>query len=67
MLKEHFSVNSLGHLVIGNLDAVELAERFGTPLYVVDEQRIRERYRRYLRAFSSRWPEVRIHYALKAN
>lgn len=67
MLKEHFSVNSLGHLVIGRLDAVELAERFGTPLYVVDEQRIRERYRRFLRAFSSRWPEVRVHYALKAN
>lgn len=67
MLKEHFSVNSLGHLVVGRLDAVELAERFGTPLYVVDEQRIRERYRRFFMAFSSRWPEVRVHYALKAN
>ncbi|MGQ9787874.1 MAG: diaminopimelate decarboxylase [Candidatus Hadarchaeaceae archaeon] len=66
MLKEHFSVNSLGHLVIGRLDAVELAERFGTPLYVVDEQRVRERYRRFLRSFSSLWPEVRIQYALKA-
>jgi diaminopimelate decarboxylase len=67
MLKEHFSVNSQGHLVIGGLDAVELAERFGTPLYVADEQRIRERYRRFLRAFAERWPDVRVHYALKAN
>jgi len=67
MLKEHFSVNALGHLVIGQTDAVELAEKFGTPLYVADEQRIREKYRRFLRAFSARWPDVRVHYALKAN
>jgi len=67
MLKKHFSVNSLGHMVIGKIDAVELVKRFGTPLYVVDEERIREKYRRFLKAYSSRWPEVRVHYALKAN
>jgi len=32
MLKQHFSANTQGHLVIGGADAVELAERFGTPL-----------------------------------
>lgn len=67
MLKQHFSVNPLGHMVIGKIDVVDLAKRFGTPLYVVDEQRIREKYRRFQRAYSSRWPMVRVHYALKAN
>lgn len=67
MLKPHFSVNSVGHLVIGGADAVELAERFGTPLYVMDEQRIREKYRRFQKAFSEKWPNVLVCYALKAN
>jgi len=67
MLKPHFEVDGGGHLVIGGCDAVELAERFGTPLYVVDEQRIRENYRRFHRAFAERWPSVMVCYAYKAN
>jgi diaminopimelate decarboxylase len=67
MLKSHFSVNDSGHLVIGGVDAIELARRFGTPLYVVDEQRVRENYRRFYKAFASRWGKVRVFYALKAN
>lgn len=67
MLKPHFSTNIRGHLVIGGADAVELAERFGTPLYVVDEQRVRENYQRFYRAFAERWPSVLVCYALKAN
>jgi diaminopimelate decarboxylase len=67
MLKPHFSVNSAGYLVIGGVDAVELAEQFGTPLYVMDEQRVREKYRHFYRAFSERWPSVLVCYALKAN
>lgn len=67
MLKSHFRINSLGHLVVGGADAVKLAKRFGTPLYVVDEQRVRENYRRFYKAFSDRWPSVLVYYALKAN
>ena len=32
-----------GRLVVGGVDAVSLAERFGTPLYVVDEHVARRR------------------------
>ena len=67
MLKPHFRVNSSGHLVCGGVDTVELCEEFGTPLYVMDERRIRENYRRFLRAFRRRRKEVRVCYALKAN
>lgn len=67
MLKPHFGVNARGHLLIGGADAVELAERFGTPLFAVDERRVRENYRRFYRAFAERWPKVLVCYALKAN
>ncbi len=32
----HFKVNEKGHLEIGGVDTVELAEQYGTPLYVYD-------------------------------
>lgn len=43
-------VNNLGHLLIGECDAVDLAARFGTPLYVFDEAVIRSRCRRFREA-----------------
>ncbi len=67
MLKSHFSTNARGHMLIGLVDIVELAEKFGTPLYVMDEQRVRDKYRRFHRAFSDRWSGVQVRYALKAN
>ena len=32
-----------GRLVLGGVDAGELAERFGTPLWVYDESTLRQR------------------------
>ena len=42
MLPEHLKVNEEGHLVVGGCDTVDLAEQFGTPLYVMDEGLIRK-------------------------
>lgn len=56
-----------GVLHIGGVSCVELAESYGTPLYVMDERRIRENYRRMHAAFLRRWPNFRIFYAVKAN
>ena len=54
-----------GHLVFGGADVVELAEQYGTPLYIIDEHKIRANFRRYKEAFAS----VRndIYFAVKAN
>lgn len=38
-------VNEAGHLEIGGCDTVELAEKYGTPLYVMDETIIRNNCR----------------------
>lgn len=43
---EH-AVDERGRLMIGGLAADDLARTFGTPLYVIDAQRMRERMRRY--------------------
>jgi diaminopimelate decarboxylase len=45
-------VNARNHLEIGGCDAVELARRFGTPLYVMDEELIRANCRAYREAFA---------------
>jgi len=44
-------VNERGHLEIGGCDVVELAERFGTPAYVVAEDDLRDRARAFVAAF----------------
>ena len=50
MLHSNLSVNSAGRLVIGRSDAVLLAVKYGTPLYVIDEDRVRENCRKYVGA-----------------
>ena len=41
-------VNEQGHLTIGGRDTLELAETYGTPLYVMDENEIRRACRSYV-------------------
>ena len=47
-------VTAEGHLSIGGCDVVDLAVEHGTPLYVFDEQTIRDRCQSYRREFQSR-------------
>ena len=44
-----------------------LAAEFGTPLYVYDRATIVSQFRSLHAAFASRFPKLRVHYALKAN
>ncbi|MFD4630985.1 diaminopimelate decarboxylase [Streptomyces sp. NPDC058284] len=58
------STTRLAHadLAVGGVRLAEVAERFGTPAYLVDEDDVRARCRRYLRAF----PDGEVLYAAKA-
>lgn len=38
-------VNEVGHLEIGGVDTLKLAQKYGTPLYVYDVALIKERAR----------------------
>lgn len=46
-VRETLKIDQNGHLEIGGCDAVELAKKFGTPLYVMDEKYIRDMCRVY--------------------
>lgn len=56
-----------GHLYIGEHDTTVLAGKYGTPLYVTDEQRIRENYQAYYDALKGYYDKVQVLYAAKAN
>ncbi len=66
MLLGSQKVNDKGHLEIGGCDTVDLARRFGTPLYVMDEAFLRERCREYASAFEREYGDSAIAYASKA-
>lgn len=57
--------NEKGNLEISGCDAVELAKKYGTPLYVMDEVTLRKIAREYKDAFSS-YKKVNMMYASKA-
>ncbi|MFL6554656.1 MAG: diaminopimelate decarboxylase [Bacillus sp. (in: firmicutes)] len=59
-------VNNNGHLEIGGVDAVELTQEFGTPLYVYDVALMRERARGFKRAFEEQNIKAQVAFASKA-
>lgn len=46
-ISDSFSVNESGHLTVGGADTVELLKRYGSPLYVLDENGIRRNCRAF--------------------
>jgi diaminopimelate decarboxylase len=61
LLPDTAEVGDDGHLRIGGCDTLELAAQFGTPLFVYDEQHLRDRCREAVDAFGGR-----VEYATKA-
>ena len=56
MICDNISVNEKGHLTFAGYDTVELAEKYGTPLYLMDEDKIREHVRAYKTAMAEHFP-----------
>ncbi len=61
LLPETSSVGAAGQLLVGGVDTVELAEEYGTPLFVYDEEHLRRRCREAAAAFPGG-----VYYATKA-
>ena len=61
-------INENGKLVIGGCVLSELAKKYGTPLYVLDELSLRTACRAYKKALKKHYPEASLPlYASKAN
>ncbi len=57
MLSSNITVGNNGHLYFGGQDTVTMAQQYGTPLYLMDEARIRQNMRMYLDAFRTHFGE----------
>ena len=68
MICDNLSISKNGHLLFAGQDTVELAKKYGTPVYLMDEDKIREKCRAYRNAFMKYFDERAIPlYASKAN
>ncbi len=67
MICNNLTVNEQGHLCLGGQDTTKLVEQYGTPLYLMDEDRIRERCRTYMSAMKEAFGDTSLPlYASKA-
>lgn len=55
-----------GVLSIGGVPVTELAEQYGTPLYVYDEAGLRRQIRRFTEGLRGRWPNSEVLFASKS-
>ena len=55
-----------GNFYIGGIAVSELAEKYGTPTYVYDEQKIRANYRKVNETFRKYYPDFEMFYAVKS-
>ncbi len=58
-------INEKNHLEVGGCDLVDLANQYGTPLYIYDETTIRSIARDYKNAFKD-YPNINMMFAAKA-
>ena len=56
-----------GQIYLEDVPVTLIAQTYGTPTYVYEENRIRDNFRRALNAFRKYYPNFRFFYAIKAN
>lgn len=68
MICDNIKIGENGHLYFAGQDTVELAEKYGTPLYLIDEGKLRLNCRTYDNAFKKHFgSDAKALYASKAN
>jgi diaminopimelate decarboxylase len=66
LFPENSEISIGGELVIGGVAVSEVAERFGTPVYVVDEAGLRNQARRMVDGLAKRWKNSEVIFASKS-
>ncbi len=68
MICDNISINNQGVLTFAGQDVTELAKKYGTPLYLLDEEKIREKCQTYVNAMRENFGDrYAVLYASKAN
>ncbi|MDD4165104.1 MAG: diaminopimelate decarboxylase [Eubacteriales bacterium] len=60
MLHDNIKVGENGHLYFAGMDTVDLAKKYGTPLYLMDENKLRENCRTFLKCIQKHFGEKSI-------
>ena len=58
VLHSNITIGENSHLYFAGVDTVELAKKYGTPLIIIDEKRIRERCREYVNSLKEHFTET---------
>ena len=66
LFPEESRVSDAGTLMIGGCAVDEIADRFGTPVYVIDEKGLRRQIRRFIDGLAERWPNSEVVFASKS-
>ena len=64
---EFIGIGTNGNLWVEDCDVKALADRFGTPLFIISESQLRHTYRQFRDAFRKHYPDVEILFANKSN
>ncbi len=56
-----------GILQFANLNTIDIAEKYGTPIYVINEEMIRKRYKKLKENLDSVYKKNFVHFAVKSN
>lgn len=67
MICDNISINEKGNLTFAGVDTIQIANKYGTPLYLMDEDKIREKCNIYINAMKKYFGEnSQVLYASKA-
>ncbi|MFJ6983202.1 MULTISPECIES: diaminopimelate decarboxylase [unclassified Streptomyces] len=66
LFPEGTHLDAEGELVVGGVRLTDIAERFGTPAYVLDESALIRQATLFREALAARWPNSRVVFASKA-
>lgn len=64
-MRSSLKINEKNHLEIGGCDTVDLVQKYGTPLYVLDESYIRHMCKTYFNALKENYDDFLVLYASK--
>ena len=66
LIHDNYGINEQGHFTVCGYDTVELAKEYGTPLYLLDEDKVRAMSRLYTFNAKKYYRKARILFASKA-
>ena len=66
-MRRSCAITQDSHLALHQIDLMDLCDKYGTPLFVFDEDHLVHNYQRFHQAFEHNYPKVIVCYSVKTN